>query len=162
MTLRELAERLRCRLEGDGSLDIARVSGIEHAGPGDLSFIANPKYLPFLQTTRASAVLVTPDVDAPAGGPARLVCDRPYLAFAQALGILVNASLPEAGIDPSRLDRLRTQKFPDHRSETVVVEGDEFADFYRCRAIGCGRKEAQEGLGPADVSSQEHPDILCA
>lgn len=103
MTLRELAERLHCRLEGDGDVDIRRVTGIEHAEPGDLTFVANPKYHGFLQTTRASAVLVTPDVVRPPSGPALLVCDRPYLAFAQALGILVQASSPEPGIDPSSI-----------------------------------------------------------
>ncbi|HUR35696.1 MAG TPA: UDP-3-O-(3-hydroxymyristoyl)glucosamine N-acyltransferase [Vicinamibacterales bacterium] len=101
MTLRELAERLHCRLEGNGALEISRVSGIEHAAPGDLTFIANPKYQHFLHTTRASAVLVTPDTPRPDGGPALLVCDRPYLAFAQALGVLVQASLPAPGIDPT-------------------------------------------------------------
>lgn len=101
MTLRELAERLHCRLEGDGATAIARVAGIEHAGPGDLTFIANPKYHGYLETTKASAVLVTPGVTRPSDGPALLVCERPYLAFAQALGLLVQASLPGAGIDPS-------------------------------------------------------------
>jgi len=101
LTLRELAERLHCRLDGDGEVDITRVTGIEQAGPGDLTFIANPKYQGFLETTRASAVLVTPGIARPANGPALLICDRPYLAFAQALGILVSASLPEPGIDPT-------------------------------------------------------------
>ncbi|MGC4080751.1 MAG: UDP-3-O-(3-hydroxymyristoyl)glucosamine N-acyltransferase [Vicinamibacterales bacterium] len=103
MTLRELAERLHCQLDGDGDVEIARVTGIEHAGPGDLTFIANSKYQGFLETTRASAVLVTPGVARSASGPALLVCDRPYLAFAQALGLLVHASLPEPGIDPSSI-----------------------------------------------------------
>jgi UDP-3-O-[3-hydroxymyristoyl] glucosamine N-acyltransferase len=103
LTLRELAERLHCRLEGDGETAISRVTGIEHAEPGDLTFIANPKYYGFLGTTRASAVLVTPDVARPAGGPALLVCDRPYLAFAQALGVLVNATSPEPGIAASSI-----------------------------------------------------------
>ncbi|MFN7913772.1 MAG: UDP-3-O-(3-hydroxymyristoyl)glucosamine N-acyltransferase [Vicinamibacterales bacterium] len=101
MTLRELAERLHCRLDGDGEVEITRVTGIEHAGAGDLTFIANPKYQGFLETTKAAAVLVTPGVVRPANGPALLVCDRPYLAFAQALGVLVKASLPGPGIDPS-------------------------------------------------------------
>ncbi len=101
MTLRELAERLHCRLDGDGEVEILRVTGIEHAAPGDLTFIANPKYQGFLETTRASAVLVTPGVSRPANGPALLVCDRPYLAFAQALGVLVRAALPGPGIDAS-------------------------------------------------------------
>jgi UDP-3-O-[3-hydroxymyristoyl] glucosamine N-acyltransferase len=103
LTLRELAERLQCRLEGDGNIAITRVAGIEQAGPGDLTFIANPKYHGFLQTTRASAVLVTPGVAVSAGGPALLVCDRPYLAFAQALGVLVQATVPEPGIDPASI-----------------------------------------------------------
>ena len=101
LTLRELADRLQCRLEGGGDIEIRRVTGIEHAEPGDLTFIANPKYHGFLQTTRASAVLVTPGVERPVDGPALLICERPYLAFAQALGILVAASLPEPGIDPT-------------------------------------------------------------
>lgn len=101
MKLRELAERLQCRLEGDGELDITRVAGIEHAQPGDLTFVANPRYQGFLDTTRASAVLVTPDVPAKVDGPALLRCAHPYLAFAQALGFLANASAPAPGIDPT-------------------------------------------------------------
>ena len=101
MNLRALAERLHCRLDGDGEIDIRRVTGIEHAESGDLTFIANAKYQVFLQTTRASAVLVAPGVTRPALGPALLICDRPYLAFAQALGVLVAAASPEPGIDPS-------------------------------------------------------------
>ena len=101
MTLRELAERLHCGLEGDGAIDIRRVTGIEHAEPGDLTFIANSKYQGFLQTTRASAVLVSPGTIREAGGPALLTCDRPYLAFAQALGVLVKAAPPAPGIDRS-------------------------------------------------------------
>jgi UDP-3-O-[3-hydroxymyristoyl] glucosamine N-acyltransferase len=101
LKLRELAERLHCRLEGDAELDITRVAGIEHARQGDLTFVANPKYHGFLESTHASAVLVTPDVAARVGGPALLRCDHPYLAFAQALGFLAKASAPAAGIDPA-------------------------------------------------------------
>ena len=45
MTLKELSDRLQCRLEGDGAIEIHRVAGIEQAGPGDLTFVANAKYL---------------------------------------------------------------------------------------------------------------------
>jgi UDP-3-O-[3-hydroxymyristoyl] glucosamine N-acyltransferase len=82
-------------------VEIARVAGIEHAVAGDLSFVANPRYHGFLETTRASAVLVQPGVARVAGGPALLYCDQPYLAFARALGLLVNASAPVPGIEPS-------------------------------------------------------------
>ena len=56
--LRELAERLACRLEGDGDIEITRVAGIQDAGPGDLTFLANPKYQRRSPTTRASAVIL--------------------------------------------------------------------------------------------------------
>jgi UDP-3-O-[3-hydroxymyristoyl] glucosamine N-acyltransferase len=101
LKLRELAERLHCRLDGGGDIEITRVAGIEHARTGDLTFVANPNYHAFLDTTRASAVLVSGEVTTRAGGPALLVCEHPYLAFAQALGILVQPSAPVAGIDPS-------------------------------------------------------------
>ena len=58
MKLSELAARLDCRLEGDGSLEIVRVAGIHRAEPGDLTFLTNARYLPELATTRASAVIV--------------------------------------------------------------------------------------------------------
>lgn len=99
MKLKELAERLRGRLHGDGDLEISRVNGIEQAGPGELSFIANPKYHSFLGTTRASAVLVAPGTESAATGAALIECEHPYLAFAHALGLLLEATLPQPGID---------------------------------------------------------------
>jgi len=58
LKLRELAERLACRLEGDGEVEIVRVAGIQHAQPGDVTFLANPKYESAMARTRASAVLL--------------------------------------------------------------------------------------------------------
>ena len=46
MKLSELARRLDCRLEGDGDIEITGVRGIEQAGPGHITFLANPKYAP--------------------------------------------------------------------------------------------------------------------
>jgi UDP-3-O-[3-hydroxymyristoyl] glucosamine N-acyltransferase len=84
-------------------VEIVRVAGIEQAGNGDLSFVANPKYHHFLETTRASAVLVEPGVARVPGGPALLYCERPYLAFAQALGLLSEVTAPAPGIHPSSI-----------------------------------------------------------
>src|SRR5438067_3718945 len=101
MKLRELAERLACRLEGDGEIDIVRVAGIEDAGPGDLTFVANPKYLPALSTTRASAVLLRDDasvaaaLDKPAASIAVLRTADPYLGFARAVGLFAPKWKPE-------------------------------------------------------------------
>jgi UDP-3-O-[3-hydroxymyristoyl] glucosamine N-acyltransferase len=97
----EVAERLGCALEGDPSLEISRVAGLQHAVPGDLSFLANPKYLDQLTSTRASAVIVARDLAHPrAPGHAFLRCSNPYASFARALGLFVSSPLPPPGIHP--------------------------------------------------------------
>jgi len=96
MKLRELAERLACRLEGDGEIEIVRVAGIDDAGPGDLTFVANPKYLATLSTTSASAVLLHDD--APAPSIAVLRTPDPYLGFARAVGLFAPKWKPEPGV----------------------------------------------------------------
>jgi UDP-3-O-[3-hydroxymyristoyl] glucosamine N-acyltransferase len=99
LKLRELAERLQCRLEGDGEIDIARVSGIEQAQTGDLTFIAHEKYVSKLAGTRASAVIVSHTLGTGSGGPALLRTDQPYIAFAHAVGLLTSAPPPPRGVD---------------------------------------------------------------
>ena len=96
MKLRDLAERLACRLEGDGEVDIVRVEGIQHAGPGDLTFLSNPKYEGAVAHTRASAVLLR-DGAPPAPCPVLRTPD-PYLAFARAVGLFAPAWRPAPGI----------------------------------------------------------------
>ncbi len=98
MKLAELAHRLGCRLDGDGAIEIAGVAGIERAGPGEITFLANPRYLPALQRTRASAVIL--DEHAPAAPCAMLRTPTPYVAFADALGLLGPADRPSPGIHP--------------------------------------------------------------
>jgi len=96
MRLSELAERLGCVLEGDGAIEIVRVAGIDGAGPGDVTFLANPKYAPALAATRASAVIARHD--APPAPCAMLRTDEPYLAFARAVGLFAPATRPAPGV----------------------------------------------------------------
>ena len=96
MKLRELSERLGCRLEGNGDLDILRVAGIQDAEPGDVTFLANPKYEKTLRLTRASAVILRDD--APAASCAMLRTREPYLAFARAVGLFAPSWRPAAGV----------------------------------------------------------------
>lgn len=98
MKLREVAERLECRLDGDGEVTVERVAGIENAGPGDLTFLSNPRYALALRTTRASAVIVGEDV--PAAPCAMLRSSNPYLAFARAIGLFAPDDRPAPGIHP--------------------------------------------------------------
>lgn len=97
MTLQELAERIGCRLEGDPDLPITGVAGIEEAGPGEVTFVANPKYLSALASTRASAVIL--DEGAPAPPCAALRTASPYVAFAKALELFAHVPRPPVGVD---------------------------------------------------------------
>jgi UDP-3-O-[3-hydroxymyristoyl] glucosamine N-acyltransferase len=96
MQLSELAERLGCRLEGDGALDIRRVAGLEQAGEGDLSFFANPRYAPILKRTRATAVII--GESAPPAPCAMLRTKHPSLAFANAVAIFAPQAPPPPGV----------------------------------------------------------------
>jgi UDP-3-O-[3-hydroxymyristoyl] glucosamine N-acyltransferase len=95
LTLRELADLLGCRLEGDGDLLITRVASLESAGPGEVSFFNNPKYARALAATRASAVIAADDVDVPV---AALRTRQPYVAFARALALLHPQAAAPAGV----------------------------------------------------------------
>jgi UDP-3-O-[3-hydroxymyristoyl] glucosamine N-acyltransferase len=94
--LSELATRLDCRLEGDGELDVTRVAGIQDAQPGDVTFLANPKYEKLLATTRATAVILKEE--APAAPCAMLRARDPYLAFARAVSLFAPVSRPAPGV----------------------------------------------------------------
>jgi len=96
--LRDLAERLACRLEGDGEVEIVRVAGIQHARPGDLTFVASPKYEAAVAHTGASAVLLRDG--APPAPCAVLRTADPYLAFARAVAFFAPPWRPAPGIHP--------------------------------------------------------------
>jgi UDP-3-O-[3-hydroxymyristoyl] glucosamine N-acyltransferase len=96
MKLSELAASLACELHGDGSLDITCVAGMEHAGPSELTFLANPKYAHKVKHTRAAAVLVSKlilGLDA-----AQLISANPYLDFARALALFYQPPKPPPGV----------------------------------------------------------------
>ncbi len=96
LLLREIAERLGCRLEGDGSIEIGRVTTLDDACPGDLTFFANPKYIAEMRATRASAVILgEKDEAAPC---AMLRARNPYLAFARAVALFGPRDVHPAGV----------------------------------------------------------------
>ena len=105
MKLSEIAQKLGCRLEGPPDLEIRGVAGIEHAEPGQITFLANRRYFSLLKTTRASAVLVEEGfaLDRDPGLPplAALRSGNPYLAFAHAIELFNKPRRFEPGIHPT-------------------------------------------------------------
>jgi len=96
LKLTELSERLGCRLEGDGDLEIARVAGLEDAGPDAVTFFVNPRYTAALKATRAGAVILGDD--APPAPCAMLRSSQPYLTFANAVAVFAPPDRPAPGI----------------------------------------------------------------
>src|SRR5512134_3275220 len=84
----------------DPDITISDVRPLDNAGPGTLSFLDNPKYLPLFAKTAASACLVAPKFagQAPAG-TACLITPEPYRAFARALLLFYpDAMKPKAAL----------------------------------------------------------------
>jgi len=99
MKLRELAEQLGCAVRGDGEVEIRGVAGMEHAGPEQITFLANPKYAHKVKATQAGAIIATaaaPELPIPV-----LVSENPYLDFARALALFYQPPKPAAGVHPT-------------------------------------------------------------
>jgi UDP-3-O-[3-hydroxymyristoyl] glucosamine N-acyltransferase len=116
MNLSEIAQSLGCRLEGPPDTEIRGVAGIEQAIPGQITFLANKRYVPLLKTTRASAVLieegVTLDRDPHLQPLAALRTPNPYLAFAHALELFYRPPRYEPGVHPTAVVA-RTARVPE-------------------------------------------------
>jgi UDP-3-O-[3-hydroxymyristoyl] glucosamine N-acyltransferase len=97
MRLREIASALGARLEPPSAdLEITGVSGIEEAGSGQLTFVANQRYAASTRTTAAAAIIVAPDF--PLLDKPTLRVANPYLAFARALELFYTPPQPETGV----------------------------------------------------------------
>src|SRR6266478_5557979 len=107
MKLSDVAEKLSCRLEGDPSVEITGIAGMDHATPGQITFLANRRYFPLLQTTRAAAIFIEEGIriEREAGLPplAALRSPNPYLAFAHAIELFYQPPRYAPGIHPTAI-----------------------------------------------------------
>jgi UDP-3-O-[3-hydroxymyristoyl] glucosamine N-acyltransferase len=100
MKLAQIASTLGAQLEnGSPETEITGVAGIEEAGPGQITFVANPKYAAAARTTKAAAVIVGEDF--PAVPSAMLRSKNPYLAFAHAIATFHQPPKYAPGIHPT-------------------------------------------------------------
>ena len=102
-TLDQLAGHVGGRVLGDGGIAIHAVAPIDEAGPGDITFLSNPRYRKFLATCRASAVIVgrgAVDADQNRLTTNFLEAADPYVAFAKILALFRPAAEYSPGISP--------------------------------------------------------------
>ncbi len=94
--LQEIADYIGGTVVGNADVVVCDVRGIDEAEEGDLTFIANPKYKDRLSQTRASAILVSPDVASP--GKNLIITKDPYSAMAMTLNLLYPEERVSSGI----------------------------------------------------------------
>ncbi len=102
ITLGHLAEFLGATLRGPTDKEITGLATLQEAGPGQVSFLANPQYRKFLATTQAAAVLLKPADAEGYAGDALLIAD-PYLAYARISHLFDPKPKAAAGIHPTAI-----------------------------------------------------------
>ncbi len=121
MKLGTIAETLGCELKGPADLEITGVAGIDEAGPGQLTFVANPKYAPKVKTTRAGAIILK---KGPAEAPVpALLADDPYVTFARAIELFYRPPAPIPGVHPTASIAHGVQLGENHSIGANVVIG---------------------------------------
>lgn len=82
-TVRDISRLIGAHCNGNGSIQITGIAGIREAGKGDITFVADPKYMPLVSQTKASAVIIGNGVDIKESeqSPAFIRVDDPAAAF---------------------------------------------------------------------------------
>jgi len=100
LKLSAIVAALDVRLEnGSPDTEISGVAGIEAAGPGQITFVSNPKYAAAARVAKASAIIVSEDF--PALPTATLRSKNPYLDFARALELFYRPPQYAPGVHPT-------------------------------------------------------------
>lgn len=107
MTVKELARFVNGEISGGDEIEIRHLAKIEEAQTGDITFLSNPKYAKYLSSTKASAILISKDIEykelASRQNPIALVkVENPYLSFLKLVDVFYPEPKPLAkGIHPS-------------------------------------------------------------
>ncbi|MEI2455925.1 UDP-3-O-(3-hydroxymyristoyl)glucosamine N-acyltransferase [Lysobacter firmicutimachus] len=141
-TAQELAERFALGLRGDGAARVLGVGTLARAEPGQLAFLANPKYRAQLAASRAGVVVMRED-DAEGYPGTALIARDPYAAFAKISALFEPRPLREPGI---------------HASAAIDPSADVSADAHIGPFVSIGarsRVEAGAIVGPGCVIGED-------
>ena len=130
VTLCRIAELVGGTVLGDADTRITGISGVKEAGPCDITFVANPRYLPLLLETGASAAVVGPGVNSQ--NLPLVVVENPDMAFAQVVALFGPEPVkPPVGVHP----------------EAVVGESVELGEDVSVMALAIVDDRAEVGAG---------------
>ena len=81
--IKNIAEIFEGEIIGNREIQITGVNDIENAKKGDITFLSNEKYKKYLDSTKASAVIINKEVELPNNSKLTfLVVKDSYLSFA--------------------------------------------------------------------------------
>lgn len=103
LTLADIQAVVDATLEGDATTVVHGIAPLDDAGPGQLSFLSDPKYRHHLAQSKAAAVLVKAEFAADVSNTVALIVDNPYLAYAKASALFDQSPKAIAGVHPSAI-----------------------------------------------------------
>lgn len=159
MKLQLIAEKLGCKLQGDGEIEITGVAGIEEANPDQITFVSNRRYRAIAMKTQAGAVLVNedfPDISSPT-----LRTSNPYLAFARSIELFYVPPVPPRSIDSTAhiASSARIGSSPSIGAHVIIEESVEIGNNATIGAfthISSGAKIGDNFRTYSHVSVREH------
>lgn len=86
-SLKEIADRVGGKVLGDDRAVVTGIAALGEAGPGQISFFADPRFKDLLKATRASAILVAEPCAGFEGS--QIVVRNPALAYARVAALFV-------------------------------------------------------------------------
>lgn len=102
MKLIDLASATASKIAaGSPELEITSAAGLDIAGPGDITFLANPRYTPQVMQTKAGAIFLAESVEIDRNDVAVLRAADPYVAYTHALRLFFPEKKAVVGIHPS-------------------------------------------------------------
>jgi len=162
-TVKEIAEFIGAEVIGDENIVITGISGIKEASPGDITFLANPKYFPLLEKTTASAVIVPQDIIS--SSKTILRTENPSLAFTQVISWLFPSQIKHPqGIHPTAIlgKEVRLGKNVSIGAYTVISDNvliDDGTIIYPNCYIGYETKIGKNTLIYSGVSIRERVTV---
>lgn len=159
-SLAELSAALNVPFEGDGTVQISGLAEINKAKEGQLSFVANPKYVPLIEQSKAAVLIVPNDLET--GFRPVLRSPNPYLTFTNALNLFHNSQRKTSGgIHPTAniAENVELGNDSTVMAHAVIESGSRLGDrvvIYPGCYIGLNVDIGEESTMYANVSVYNH------
>ncbi|NQV04873.1 MAG: UDP-3-O-(3-hydroxymyristoyl)glucosamine N-acyltransferase [Candidatus Omnitrophica bacterium] len=128
-TLKEIAVIVNGEILGDENAVVTGICGIKEAKKGDLTFIANSRYLSLMNHTKASAIITSKDVKS---APLPIIrTENPSIAFAKMVSLMApNETKKPSGIHPTAVigERVRIGRNVTIQAHVVIEDNVEIKD----------------------------------